>query len=181
MGRALRPRSGSPERSQNLSGHLPFWRHRQLQRNLYRSFYRTNYKGSYLYYFMASQAVYRAEAGSDRGSDLTFAYDNSPNSTTSTELPNYSWRGLSRHYSAANMDQLSFGFVSTRTSNASSQANELLFGLSARVGESLYARLPRSAQAVSDGAADDPVLQHDRGQSVSAEWSRHRSAHRCRF
>ena len=37
-------------------------------------------KGSYIYYFMASQAVYRAEVGSNRGLDVTFAYDNSPNS-----------------------------------------------------------------------------------------------------
>ena len=85
-------------------------------------------KGSYLYYFMASQAIYRAEAGSNRGLDVTFAYDNSPNSTNQQN----SMIALGAVYHGMvprrTMDQVSFGFVSTRTSNASSQANELLFG-----------------------------------------------------
>lgn len=85
-------------------------------------------KGSYLYYFMASQAVYRAEAGSNRGLDVTFAYDNSPNSTTqqnSLFTAGAVYHGIIPRRS---MDQVSFGFVSTRTSDASSQVNELLLG-----------------------------------------------------
>jgi porin len=85
-------------------------------------------KGSYLYYFMASQAVYRAEAGSNRGLDLTFAYDNSPNSTSqqnSLVTVGAVYHGI---IPSRSMDQLTFGFVSIRTSNASSQANEVLLG-----------------------------------------------------
>jgi carbohydrate-selective porin OprB len=77
---------------------------------------------------MAAQAVYRAEAGSNRGLDVTFAYDNSPNSTNqqnSMITAGAVYHGIIPRRS---MDQLSFGFVSTRTSNASSQANELLLG-----------------------------------------------------
>ncbi len=85
-------------------------------------------KGSYLYYFMASQAVYRAEAASDRGLDLTFAYDNSPN--TASQQNSMITVGAVYHgvIPRRNMDKLSFGFVSTRTSNASSELNELLLG-----------------------------------------------------
>ena len=85
-------------------------------------------KGSYLYYFMASQAVYRPERGSNRGLDLTFAYDNSPNSASqqnSMVTVGAVYHGISPRRT---MDQLTCGFVSTRTSNASSQLNELLFG-----------------------------------------------------
>ena len=85
-------------------------------------------KGSYLYYFMAAQAVYRAEAGSNRGLDLEFAYDNSPNSTSqqnSMVTVGAVYHGI---IPRRTVDQVSFGFVSTHTSNASSQANELLLG-----------------------------------------------------
>ncbi len=85
-------------------------------------------KGSYLYYFMAAQAVYRAEAGSNRGLDATFAYDNSPNSVNqqnSMITVGGVYHGIIRR---RNLDDLSFGFVSTRTGNAYSQLNELLLG-----------------------------------------------------
>ncbi len=85
-------------------------------------------KGSYLYYFMASQAVYRADAASNRGLDVTFAYDNSPNSASqqnSLITVGAVYHGV---IPRRTMDKVSFGFVSTRTSNASSQLNELLLG-----------------------------------------------------
>jgi porin len=85
-------------------------------------------KGSYLYYFMAAQAVYRAEAGSNRGLDLTFAYDNSPNTVNlqnSMITVGGVYHGIIPRRTA---DDLAIGFVSTRTGNAYSQLNELLLG-----------------------------------------------------
>jgi porin len=85
-------------------------------------------RGGYLYYFMASQAVYRAEAGSNRGLDLTFAYDNSPNDINqqnSMITAGAVYHGIVRRRT---VDDLAFGFVSTRNGNAYSQANELQFG-----------------------------------------------------
>jgi carbohydrate-selective porin OprB len=85
-------------------------------------------KGSYLYYFMAAQAVYRAEAGSNRGLDLTFAYDNSPNAVNqqnSMTTVGAVYHGIVPRRTT---DQLAFGFVSTRTGNAYSRLNEVLLG-----------------------------------------------------
>jgi porin len=85
-------------------------------------------KGSYLYYFMAAQAVYRAEAGSNRGLDFTFAYDNSPNNVNqqnSMITAGAVYHGIIRRRT---VDDLTFGFVSTRTGNAYSQLNEELLG-----------------------------------------------------
>jgi porin len=85
-------------------------------------------KGSYLYYFMASQAVYRAEAGSNRGLDVTFAYDNSPNNLTqqnSMVTAGGVYHGI---IPRRTVDDLAFGFVSTRTGDAYSQLNEHLLG-----------------------------------------------------
>jgi porin len=85
-------------------------------------------KGSYLYYFMASQAVYRAEAGSNRGLDLTFAYDNSPNDVdqqNSMITAGALYHGI---IPRRTVDDVGFGFVSTRTGNAYSQLNEEQFG-----------------------------------------------------
>lgn len=85
-------------------------------------------KGSYLYYFTAAQAVYRAGAGSNRGLDVTFAYNNSPNSTSQQNSMITAGAVYHGIIPRRTMDQLSFGFVSTHTSNASSEANELLLG-----------------------------------------------------
>jgi porin len=85
-------------------------------------------KGSYLYYIIAAQAVYRAQAGSNRGLDVTFGYDNSPNSVTqqnSMVTAGAVYHGI---IPRRTMDQLSFGFVSTHTSDAYSQLNYLLLG-----------------------------------------------------
>lgn len=85
-------------------------------------------KGNYLYYFEAAQAVYRPEAGSERGLDLTIGYDNSPNDVTqqNSELTfGARYHGL---IPKRVMDETDFGFVSTRTSNAESAANDILLG-----------------------------------------------------
>src|SRR5580698_4976399 len=85
-------------------------------------------KGSYLYYFMASQAVYRAVAGSNRGLDVTFAYDNSPNSTNQQNSMITAGGVYHGIIPRRTVDDISLGFVSTRTGNAYSQLNELLLG-----------------------------------------------------
>jgi carbohydrate-selective porin OprB len=85
-------------------------------------------RGSYLYYFMGSQAVYRTDVGSARGLDVTFAYDNSPNSVNlqnSMITAGGVYHGI---IPRRTMDQVSFGFVSTRTGDAYSQLNEVLLG-----------------------------------------------------
>ena len=136
-------------------------------------------KGSYLYYFMASQAVYRADVGSNRGPDLTFAYDNSPNSTNrqnSMITAGGVYHGI---VPRRTMDDVSFGFVSTRTGNAYSQLNELLFGYA--LGWEKAYTLDYRAQ-VKPWFAVQPtvqVLQHDRGQSAPAEWVRCWLAYGC--
>lgn len=85
-------------------------------------------RGGYLYYFMASQAVYRAEAGANRGLDVTFAYDNSPNDINqqnSMVTAGGVYHGI---IPRRGVDDLAFGFVSTRNGNAYSQENQLLYG-----------------------------------------------------
>lgn len=85
-------------------------------------------RGGYLHYFMASQAVYRKEAGSNRGLDLSFGYDNSPNDINqqnSTVTAGAIYYGILPHRPA---DDLALGFVSIRNGNSYTQANQLLFG-----------------------------------------------------
>lgn len=85
-------------------------------------------RGDYLWYFEASQALYRAEAGSQRGLDLTVGFDHSPNDVT--EQNDMATFGARYHGIVPSrvMDELDFGFVSTRTSNSSSALNQQLFG-----------------------------------------------------
>jgi carbohydrate-selective porin OprB len=85
-------------------------------------------RGNYLWYFEAAQAVYRAEAGSQRGLDLTFGYDHSPNDATQQ---NAMMTVAERYHGiipSRTMDELDFGYVRTRTSNAASQYSEQLLG-----------------------------------------------------
>src|ERR1700733_11473691 len=77
---------------------------------------------------MAAQAVYRAEAGSNRGLDVTFGYDNSPNSVNQQNSMITAGAVYHGIIPRRTTDQLSFGFVSTRTGDAYSQLNELLLG-----------------------------------------------------
>ena len=78
--------------------------------------------GNYLLYFMANQAIYRGEAGSDRGLDVNFAFDWTPDDITR----NYSqitgglrYRGLIRR---RRDDAVSVGVVYSRISGALNQA-----------------------------------------------------------
>jgi porin len=72
--------------------------------------------GNYLLYFMANQAVYRPEAGSDRGLDLNFAFDWTPDDITraySQVTGGVRYHGLIPHRSR---DTVAFGLVYSRTS-----------------------------------------------------------------
>jgi carbohydrate-selective porin OprB len=78
--------------------------------------------GNYLLYFMANQAVYRPEAGSDRGLDVNFAFDWTPADITR----NYAqitgglrYRGLFPH---RRRDAISVGTVYSRISGILNQA-----------------------------------------------------------
>jgi porin len=71
---------------------------------------------------MANQAVYRPEAGSDRGLDLNFAFDWTPDDITqaySQVTGGVRYRGLIPHRSR---DTVAFGLVYSRTSGALNQA-----------------------------------------------------------
>ena len=77
---------------------------------------------NYLVYFMANQRVYRPSAGSDRGLDVNFAFDYTPDDTTK----NYSqitggvrYHGLIPH---RNRDTVSAGVVYSRISGVVNRA-----------------------------------------------------------
>src|SRR5580698_4906861 len=78
--------------------------------------------GNYLLYLMANQAVYRPEAGSDRGLDLNFAFDWTPADITrnySQVTGGFRYRGLIRR---RRDDAVSVGVVYSRISGALNQA-----------------------------------------------------------
>jgi carbohydrate-selective porin OprB len=88
--------------------------------------------GNYLLYFMANQAVYRPVAGSDRGLDVNFAFDWTPDDITrnfSQVTGGLRYRGLIPH---RKRDALSFGIVYSRISgvlnHALSQEGLMPFG-----------------------------------------------------
>jgi porin len=78
--------------------------------------------GNYLLYFMANQAVYRPEAGSDRGLDLNFAFDWTPDDITSV----YSQvTGGVRYHGLIprrGRDTVAFGIVYSRISGTLNQS-----------------------------------------------------------
>lgn len=71
-----------------------------------------------MYYVMASQAVYRAEAGSNRGVDVTFGYDDSPNDINRENLTVTAGAVYHGAVPWRLSDDLAFGFVSVRNGNA---------------------------------------------------------------
>lgn len=78
--------------------------------------------GNYLLYFMANQAVYRPEAGSDRGLDVNFSFDWTPDDITrnfSQVTGGLRYRGLIPH---RKRDAVSFGIVYSRISGVLNQA-----------------------------------------------------------
>ena len=80
-------------------------------------------KGNYLLYFMVSQTIYRPEAGSDRGLDLNFAFDWTPDNITR----NYSQiTGGARYHGLIprrSRDTAAFGVVYSRISPKLNQAH----------------------------------------------------------
>jgi porin len=82
--------------------------------------------GNYLIYFGANQAVYRPEAGSNRGLDLELAYDRCPGDVNrqNTQLPTgFRPNGLIPH---RDQDGLAFVFVYSKIIDPFSEAGVLL-------------------------------------------------------
>lgn len=78
--------------------------------------------GNYLVYFMANQRVYRPEAGSDRGLDLNFSADWTPDDITrnySQIIGGVRYHGPIPHRA---QDTVSFGLVYSRISGVLNQA-----------------------------------------------------------
>jgi carbohydrate-selective porin OprB len=87
---------------------------------------------NYLIYFTANQRIYRPQAGNDRGIDLNFAFDWTPDDITknfSQITAGVRYHGLIPHRQG---DTLAIGFVCSRTSgvlnHALSEAGSLPFG-----------------------------------------------------
>jgi len=87
---------------------------------------------NYLIYFMANQRIYRPQAGNDRGIDLNFAFDWTPDGITknfSQITAGVRYHGLIPH---RQRDTLAIGLVCSRTSgvlnHALSEARSLPFG-----------------------------------------------------
>ena len=78
--------------------------------------------GNYLLYFMANQAIYRPQAGSDRGLDVNVAFDWTPDDITR----NYSQITAGLHYRGLiprrRKDTVAVGLVYSRTSGVLNQA-----------------------------------------------------------
>src|SRR5208282_5248140 len=81
---------------------------------------------------MAAQAVYRAKAGTNRGLDVTFGYDNSPNST-------------SQQNSMITVGAVYHGVIPPRT------VDQLSFGLSPHARVTPQARLTNSSSDIRSG------------------------------
>lgn len=81
--------------------------------------------GNYLLYFMANQAVYRREAGSNRGLDLDFAADWSPDNVNRIKeqiTGGFRYNGPIPHRTN---DSLAFGLVYSKISDHFNQSYEL--------------------------------------------------------
>ncbi len=82
-------------------------------------------KKNYLVYVLVAQAVYRAERGSNRGLDVTYGYDFSPNDVDKQNAVTTAggvYHGLIPKRAA---DDFSVGFVATRVGNAASLYSQL--------------------------------------------------------
>ena len=111
---------------------------------------------NYLVYFMATQRVYRAQAGSDRGLDVNFAFDWTPDHVTlnfSQITGGIRYHGLLPH---RQKDTLSTGVVYSRTSpvlnHALAQLGRIPYGTEKAIELNYTLRLNR-------GLTIQPVLQ----------------------
>jgi porin len=78
--------------------------------------------GNYLLYFMANQAGYRPETGSDRRLDLSFAFDWTPEDITSVYSQVTGGVRYRRLIPRRRRDTVAFGIVYSRVSGTLNQA-----------------------------------------------------------
>lgn len=84
--------------------------------------------GNYLIYGMASQALYRPDAGSNRGLDATFGFDWSPGDVTRQNVQITTGARFNAPFSSRKKDRVACGFVFSRISDPYRQLGELLGG-----------------------------------------------------
>ena len=82
--------------------------------------------GNYLIYGMASQALFRSEAGSVRGLDATFGFDWSPGDVARENLQITAGTRFNAPFARREKDGIAFGFVYSKISDASRAFGELL-------------------------------------------------------
>jgi carbohydrate-selective porin OprB len=128
---------------------------------------------NYLVYFTANQRIYRAEAGSDRGLDVNFAFDWTPDELTfnfSQITGGVRYHGLIPH---RQRDTLSTGVVYSRTSgvlnHALAQTGRVPYGTEKAVEVNYSLRLTRwlTVQPVLQHYFDPGALPHSRSQTIA--------------
>jgi porin len=84
--------------------------------------------GNYLLYGMASQALFRTEAGSNRGLDATFAFDWSPGDVSRTNTQITAGVRFNAPFRRRKEDRVACGFVYSAISDPFSRFGQLLGG-----------------------------------------------------
>lgn len=82
--------------------------------------------GNYLIYAMASQAVFRTDAGSNRGVDATFGFDWSPSDTSRENFQLTAGARFNAPFAAREKDRIGCGFVYSKISDSFSNFGALL-------------------------------------------------------
>jgi len=84
--------------------------------------------GNYLVYGMASQAVFRSDAGSNRGLDATFGFDYSPGDVSRENVQLTAGARFNAPFGRRKKDRIACAFVYSKISDPFRQFNELLGG-----------------------------------------------------
>jgi porin len=83
---------------------------------------------NYLIYGMASQAVFRTDAGSNRGLDATFGFDWSPGDVSRENVQITAGTRFNAPFGSRKMDRVACGFVYSKISDPFRDFGELLGG-----------------------------------------------------
>ena len=84
--------------------------------------------GNYLIYGMASQALFRAEEGSNRGLDATFGFDYTPGDVSRENVQITAGARINAPFESRRSDRIGIGFVYSKISDSFSNFGELLGG-----------------------------------------------------
>jgi carbohydrate-selective porin OprB len=84
--------------------------------------------GNYLIYGMASQAVFRSDAGSNRGLDATFGFDYSPGDVSRENVQLTAGARFNAPFGHREKDRIACAFVYSKISEPFQQFSELLGG-----------------------------------------------------